>query len=372
VAVRILRREHGLAVVEPPGEVPRGFVLAVKAPGKLCFLREGELERDIAVARLSNTMSIVSVDDIRFRALALRASLGVSFATFMRRQSEEGGAMDDVVAATIREDVVAFVEDTRAIAGNHPEVDAENIWLGWDGTVHVYAFGARAGTVDLPSTKASPDTSALAGVLAAMFREQRARELEWIEELFIEEITEAEPALDPGPTAMHLVATALTVDDGIGPPFLVTELVPCSVGVSLSRELGWLDGHARVAPTAAPLVNVSPIRAALMCALLERSRADNQWRLPTSAEFDRYARGGGLGVPSQHGVRGLCRVWEWTSTPHIRGGVTARGGRYRNRRELPVVDNAAWDDGPAADIGFRAVRFLRDVDAPEPDWEPRT
>jgi hypothetical protein len=72
---------------------------------------------------------------------------------------------------------------------------------------------------------------------------------------------------------------------------------------------------------------------------------------------------------SRFGVRGLCRVWEMTSTPR-HGGYIVRGGSFRDRKALADIGNRSWEDQPAPDIGCRAVRSLTVDD--ENDWESRT
>jgi formylglycine-generating enzyme required for sulfatase activity len=79
-------------------------------------------------------------------------------------------------------------------------------------------------------------------------------------------------------------------------------------------------------------------------------------RLPSEAEWAASAAGAASAIGlSDLGLRGLCKVWEWTSTPH-KGGFIVRGGRYRDRADLPVSpNNRSWEDAGAADVGFRCV-----------------
>jgi hypothetical protein len=56
------------------------------------------------------------------------------------------------------------------------------------------------------------------------------------------------------------------------------------------------------------------------------------------------------------GVEQLLRVWEWTADAHPERGHVVRGGRWRNRETEAALSHRSFDDGPAADIGFRCVR----------------
>ena len=73
-------------------------------------------------------------------------------------------------------------------------------------------------------------------------------------------------------------------------------------------------------------------------------------RLPTDTEWE--AAVAALGAARLD----AGTVWEWTSTPHAKGGHVVRGGRWRdqaNSRALP--QNRSFETSPAADVGFRCV-----------------
>jgi hypothetical protein len=79
-------------------------------------------------------------------------------------------------------------------------------------------------------------------------------------------------------------------------------------------------------------------------------------RLPSEQEWAIAAAGAvhGYGL-SDLGVRRLCRVWEWTSTPTSRGFVV-RGGVPRNDADAVArVEHRSWEDCGAVDVGFRCA-----------------
>lgn len=397
MALTILRRAHGVAIVMPPGDVVRGHALAVRAPGDLCFYREGppgSLERDLAIAELlgpPTAGAVVAADTVRYAAFARAGTLGVSLGALLERTHEDGGgALDDDAVLHVLGSVAHFGVSVHAAAGAPPTVDVDDVWCGWDGSVRVYAstrpprsgipwLDDRVRALGAGLVRAADDPNALldavhargsvdgapllAGMLAHMFADERARDLEWYEEVMIEDLTE--PVLNEEPlTTLQFHEHVHHVDDGHGPPLFVSDLYPAGLARSVA------DGMFATEYAAArgALTRVTAERAQVLCELLEPRRTVNPWRLPTQYEYERYAAGGGVGVPSIAGVHDLCRVWEWTATPR-HGANLVRGGRWRDRPLLARVENESWEDRAMADVGFRAVRYVRDDDAP---WEPRT
>lgn len=101
------------------------------------------------------------------------------------------------------------------------------------------------------------------------------------------------------------------------------------------------------------VVNVGPDDAAACAAWLGM-------RLPTLWEWQRFARGRfGLTPAPEHEpfeIEDLCVRWEWTSSPAPLGFWVCGGVDRQQPRAPTSVDNVAYEDAAAGDVGFRCVR----------------
>lgn len=96
-------------------------------------------------------------------------------------------------------------------------------------------------------------------------------------------------------------------------------------------------------------------------ATFDAALAPDTWRVPWT---ERVAEAVGTrpGGASPFGATDIGQVWEWTATPHADGGHVVRGGPWRNRREPPMVTNRSREDDASADVGFRLVKSVADLD----------
>lgn len=72
-------------------------------------------------------------------------------------------------------------------------------------------------------------------------------------------------------------------------------------------------------------------------------------RVPNDEEWERL-------VDVAEHLKTLGEIWEWTSTPHPRGGHVVRGGPWRDRAGRGSPPNRSREDRAGLDVGVRLVR----------------
>lgn len=203
------------------------------------------------------------------------------------------------------------------------------------------------------AARVTPDPSATGAWLAALFPEAMREDEAFLEELPMRELTEV---VRVGTVRERPVVEGrwlLIPSEGDAPMFeaasrLVTNAQVIRFLEETGREdpRGWFGRDPALADAPAVLVD-----HALALALASWHGA----RLPTEDEWVRAARGGGPRQRSLCGLAELCELWEWTATEH-KGGHVVRGGPWRNRAGVGLVDHKSWEDEAAADLGVRLVR----------------
>lgn len=93
----------------------------------------------------------------------------------------------------------------------------------------------------------------------------------------------------------------------------------------------------------------------------DEARTGSDWREPADEREPVALSALHEGDVSPFGVAGLCRSWEWTSSPAgelASASWIVRGGSWRDRNEPPMLLNRSFEDGPARDVTFRCARSL--------------
>ncbi len=139
------------------------------------------------------------------------------------------------------------------------------------------------------------------------------------------------------------------MSEGIEPFAIERDLVTAGV------VRAWLTAAGLPVPDTLPTSATVPATG-IGAELAAAFAASRGMRLSTEQEWAVAAVGAGAGSGfSAYGVRGLCAVWEWTSTPQ-RTGFVVCGGVPRNQPTMPGrVEHRSWEDDAADDVGFRCA-----------------